>query len=96
MDLLAAASDRKPYLGFSNLAIGHHEVIKFRLVKNKLYNPTSEKPSSKLVLLVELKDQVLFLPQYFAMSINLDEKKVEELNEGEKKFLFFGGKGANK
>lgn len=66
-DLLSGASVRKPYLGFSNLRIGHYEVVKFKLVKNKLYNPNAEKPLSKLVLMVELKDQVLFLPQYFAM-----------------------------
>lgn len=95
-DLLSGASVRKPYLGFSNLRIGHYEVVKFKLVKNKLYNPNAEKPLAKLVLMVELKDQVLFLPQYFATSINLDEEKVAELNGGEKKFMFFGGKGPNK
>lgn len=55
----------KPYKGFSQLAIGNHEISRFKLVKNKMYN-SSNPASLPRIILVELKDQVLFLPEYFA------------------------------
>lgn len=89
-------SDSKPYKGFTKLMHGNHEIYRFRLVKNKQYNAQAEK-SLKRVLLVELKDEVLFLPAYFAEKFNDSDKLVEELNtDGIKKFLFFGGKRPNK
>lgn len=93
-DLLRSfGDDSKKYLGFKHLAHGNHEIVQFRLVKNKMYKPSNEK-SLKLSLLVELSGQVLFLPGYFAAKFqDADgEKKVEELNnDGMKKYLFFGG-----
>lgn len=83
----------KPYHGFSKLDLGYYEIERFRFVKNKLYNPNVENPRLKRVLLVELKEEVLFLPEYFATNFNDDDAKVEELNsDGVKKYLYFGGK----
>lgn len=107
MDLLTSASrpkpknteyeEGKPYYGFSKLSKGHHEVYKFRLVKNKMYKANAEKPMLKRILLVELKDEVLFLPQYFAEKFDDDDSKVDVLNnDGIKKFMYFGGKNAFK
>lgn len=99
MDLLKSATnlnEQKPYIGFAKLAIGNYEVIQFRLVKNKLYNVNSAKPGLKRSLLVELKDQVLFLPEYFGKLFNDDDAKVAELNKGPKKYLYFGGSRPNK
>lgn len=90
--------DLKPYIGFSKLKQGHYKIEKFRLVANKCYNEKVEK-SMKRVLLIELKDQVLFLPGYFAEKFQgeNDDQKVNLLNEdGVKKYIFFGGKRANK
>lgn len=79
--LKSAKSNAKPYYGFDKLANGSHEIINFRLTKTK-YGET---------ILVELNDEVLFLPQYFKAA--LDSEKIEELNnDGIKKFLHFGGK----
>lgn len=92
--LKSCASDSKPYLGFTRLTHGNHEIVLFRLVKNKMYNPKVA-GSLKRSLLVELKDQVLFLPGYFAEKLQ-DDVKVEELNtDGVKKYLFFDGKRPN-
>lgn len=105
MDLLTSPpssssvdAGRKPYKGFSRLPYGYHEVFNFRLVKNKLYNPNVVNQNKlKRVLLVELVDQVLFLPQQFAYNFEDSDEKVNELNtDGVKKFMFFGGKAPNK
>lgn len=81
----------KPYKGFPNLSIGNHKIVKFKLVRN-VYHEQSE-GSSKRVILIELEDQILFLPQYFAVKFNNDAKKVDELNnDGIVKYLYFGGK----
>lgn len=91
----------KPYLGFSKLRHGHHEIEKFRLVKNKMYVPAEqlkpdEQPKLPRVLMVELKDQVLFMPEYITKAMGADDEKVAELNnDGVKKFLYFGGKRDN-
>lgn len=99
MDLLTSVSDydSKPYLGFSQLAHGNHEIVCFRFVKNNFYKTVPGKPGLKRTLLVELKDQVLFLPEYFAVKFDDDDDKVEALNsDGIKKFLYFGGNRPNK
>lgn len=89
------AGDMKPYIGFSKLKHGHHRIVHFKLVKNKMYNANNTN-ALKRVLLVELKDQVLFLPEYFARPFNDDEAKVNELNtDGVPKILYFGGKKAH-
>lgn len=97
MDILIGATESKPYYGFSNLKIGHHEVVKFRLVRNKQYKSDAEKPSSPQTLLVELVDQVLFLPEYFLRQFGDNAEKVDELNnDGVRKFMFFGGRRENR
>lgn len=102
MELLCAASvnnqypNQKPYFGFSRLALGHHSVVGFRIVKNKLYRADSEKPGLPKTLLVELEDQVLFMPDYISKVFIDDEQKVAELNSDNiKKVLFFGGRRKN-
>lgn len=81
----------KPYLGFPKLSVGYHQVLCFQSVKNKFGKKTGV--SNKSILL-ELKEQVVFLPQYFWQKIN--EKDLEDLNSlienGEFIYLFFGGK----
>lgn len=85
----------KPYFGFSKLQIGNHEIFSFRFVKNKLYNKYPENPGSERSLMVELKDQVLFLPEYIGSQF--DEAKIVELNnDGVKKYMFFGGSRPNR
>lgn len=51
------------------------------------------------ILLVELKDQVLFLPEYFAYNFqggDADDKILAMNNDGVTKYLYFGGEGPNK
>lgn len=87
---LQQVNDVKPYYGFTKLSIGHHEIVCFRLIKNKF----AKKDDCKKTILVELNDQIVFLPKYFAEKIK--ESDIEELNaDGEKKYLFFGGKREN-
>lgn len=84
-------------MGFSQLANGYYKVVSFRLVKNKHYKADSENPGLKDSLLVELKDQVLFLLEYWLRRIGEDETKVNELNsDGVYKYLYFGGKRENR
>lgn len=84
---LQEASDMKPYNGFSKLSRGHHEILRFRMVKNKY----SKKDDCKHSIIVELENEIVFLPKYFAVA--LKESDIEELNtDGQKKYLFFGGK----
>lgn len=77
----------KPYLGFAKLANGFHKIFSFSLTKNK-FGKKGEKS-----ILVELDDQVLFLPKHFNSKI--DGEDVKELNEdiGKNKniYLYFGG-----
>lgn len=94
--LLHQVGNSKPYLGFKKLNAGNHEIVKFRVVANKQYREGAPE-SYRKSLLVELEDQVLFLPHYFFEQLQFDEKKVEELNnDGIKKYLFFGGERDNK
>lgn len=92
-NLISGIGASKPYNGFSNLEHGFYKIEKFRLVKNKMYKADAEIPKLKRILLVELEEEVLFLPEYFAVNFNDDEAKVEELNnDGITKYLYFGGK----
>lgn len=80
----------KPYHGFTKLSIGYHQISSFRSVKNKF----GKKGVSGKSILVELNDQIIFLPQYFWQKLN--ENDLQELNscieKGENLYLFFGGK----
>lgn len=87
----------KPYRGFANLPEGNHEIHHFRWVKNKHYRSDAEKKSLERVLLVELKDEILFLPEYFAKNFDNSDELIDQLNnDGVKKFLAFNGKRNNK
>lgn len=60
-----------------------------------MFNKNSVKSLAQVVL-IELKDQVLFLPEYFAQQFQNNDEKVAELNsEGIVKYLQFGGKRQN-
>lgn len=88
---LESLKPNKPYYGFTKLAVGFHEVIVFRVVKNK-FGKKGE--GSNKTILVELADQVLFLPQYFWQRLNEDD--IRELNteieKNKKIYVYFGGK----
>lgn len=82
----------KAYKGFANLDLGFHLIECFRLVKNK-YKKKVE--GNKKSIIVELKDEILFLPAYFLQKLSEDD--INELNssissEGEKVYLYFEGK----
>lgn len=80
----------KPYYGFGKLSIGYYEIESFRLVRNKFKNDGLRGKT----ILVELKNQVIFLPEYFMEEFSEDD--VLELNrDGQKKFLYFGGRREN-
>lgn len=86
----------KPYLGFKKLSPGNYEIKVFKLIKNKMYTKIRRNTSLKQVILVELVDQVLFLPEYFAQNMQNRQDKIEELNNSNiKHFLNFGGKREN-
>lgn len=89
---LQQAGDTKPYHGFKTLEIGYHKVFGFRFVKNK-YEKKDENGEHSKTILVELKDQIVFLPRYFMDY--LKEKDIAELNsnciDDENVFLYFGG-----
>lgn len=79
----------KPYHGFAKLEIGYHQIVCFRNVKNKF---GKKGDGSEKSILVELNDEVLFLPQYFLQKIN--EEDVISLNStiesNENVHLYFG------
>lgn len=94
MDVLKKLSEvkpNKPYHGFAKLDIGYHQIHCFRSVKNK-FRKKNDGPVKSI--LIELEDEVLFLPQYFCEKIN--EDNIRELNSciegGENIYLYFGGK----
>lgn len=80
----------KPYKGFKQLNIGYHLVESFRIVKNKFFKKGE---GSKKSILVELKEEVLFLPQYFLQRLSEDDIRNlnEHIDEGENIYLYFGG-----
>lgn len=104
LDLLNSTSfeEGKPYYGFSKLPIGNHEILKFRVVNNKQYMPNNVKTGLKHAILIELKDQVLFLPPYFSNKFvgedgDICVAKVNELNgDMDKTFMYFGGARNNR
>lgn len=81
----------KPYYGFATLSIGYHEIVRFRLVKNKFVKKDASESEQKKSILLELKDEVVFLPQYFMD--NLSEDDIINLNSAEERmYLYFGGR----
>lgn len=96
MDALKKLQDvtpSKPYLGFAKLSIGYHQIQCFRSVKNKFGKKAD---GNKRSILIELDDQVLFLPQHFSQKIT--ENDIVELNDGIDSaplYLYFGGTEEN-
>lgn len=83
----------KPYRGFTNLAVGYHKIARFRLVKNKFVNKNA-KESDKKSILVELDEEVVFLPQYYRDVLSEDD--IINLNSAqESMYLYFGGRREN-
>lgn len=92
MDLLNSAA--KPYYGFDKLEPGtFFEVIKFKMVKNRFYKPKNDNSGVPMCLVVELHDQILYLPEHISRQFEgNNSKKIEKLNnDGVKKFMYFGG-----
>lgn len=91
----------KPYLGFSKLTNGNHKVYEFRVAKNKQYkSDNKDKNMYKECILVELADQVLFLPGSYTKRFvdeqgNVMQDKINELNKTSL-YLYFGGVRANR
>lgn len=85
---LRKVGESKPYKGFSKLDIGYHKIECFRFVSNKFANQNSSDEKS---ILVELEEEVVFLPQYFMKALNKDD--INDLNsDDEIHYLYFGGK----
>lgn len=79
----------KKLLGFAKLNTGYHQIHCFRSVKNKFGKKAD---GNKRGVLIELDDQVLFLPQHFSQKIT--ENDIVELNdsiESAPLYLYFGG-----
>lgn len=93
MSVLEKLEENKPYLGFKKLSVGFHQIKLFRSVKNK-FEKKEENGDEPKSILVELDDQVIFLPQYFKDKIS--DSEMCELNsdiENKKEiYLHFGGK----
>lgn len=94
MDVLKRLEDLdpiKPYHGFASLDVGFHEIEYFRSVKNK-FAKLDEKAIKSV--LVELEDQVIFLPKYICARLNETDlcELNSSLNKKEEMFLYFGGK----
>lgn len=92
---LQEISASKPYLGFTQLSLGYHRVVNFRKVKNKFENLDGQ---SAMTVVVELRDEILYLPKYFAEK--LTDTNIAELNENidqnKSVYLYFGGRGKKK
>lgn len=80
----------KPYHGFAQLTIGYHEIVRFRLVKNKFVKKDASESEKKSILL-ELNDEIVFLPQYFK-EILTDDDIISLNSGGENMYLYFGGR----
>lgn len=95
-ELLAEANkfqeDSKPYFGFSKLKIGFYKIEKFRLVTNQYFDCRRPDSGPEKTLLVELKDQVLFMPGRISELFKGKQEKIDELNNSDHQlFLFYGG-----
>lgn len=88
---LREVQPNKPYHGFAKLDNGFFRIHSFKIVNNKF---GKKKDGSGRSILVELKEEVLFLPQYFLQKLTPDD--ITELNtsidDGEEIWLYFGGR----
>lgn len=81
LEKLKKAEENKPYHGLVKLEHGYHKIECFR----------SSTGTYGRGVIAELKDEIIFLPQYLVRK--LDEKDIEELNTCEEPlYLYFGGK----
>lgn len=77
-------SPSKPYYGLSKMDKGYYKICSFRTVKNRYAD-------GETCVLVELINEVIFLPKYLAADLN--EEDITSLNtDGVTKYLYFGGK----
>lgn len=82
----------KPYYGFKNLQPGNYEILSFRFVHNQYHDASNER-SPRRIVLIELEEQVLFLPPYMALKLRDDDDILEGYNnDGIKRYLCFGGR----
>lgn len=90
-DLTSNKPTNKQYLGFAKLSVGFHEILCFRYVKNK-YGKKSD--GSNKSILIELDNEVLFLPQYFCQQLTQSDLNDlnKSINKNKKMFLYFGGR----
>lgn len=93
MNVLQRLDNGKKYRGFKSLPIGYHPIERFRAVKTK-YGKKEKDGTIGLSILVELKDEILFLPQFWCDKITPSD--MAELNEAienkQEVYLYFGGK----
>lgn len=86
----------KPYHGFRELARGKHRIVRFKLVRNKFAREESEASGSAvspMAIMVELENEVLFLPKHLARKFAGNPDSVREINEcGITFYLYFAGK----
>lgn len=94
---LKELSPDKPYIGFTHLSIGYHRALSFRKIKSKFEKKDDNGEPLKSIL-VELRNQVLFLPRYFLGVLN--DADIDELNaniENKKPvYIYFGGSKVKK
>lgn len=85
----------KPYHGFKNLAHGKYKIVRFKLVNNKYPrdDDASGSTNPSVAVMVELENEVLFLPQHLARKFNSNPDIVRQINDsGITFYLYFGGK----
>lgn len=84
-----------PYRGFANLPIGNYRIEQFKFVRNK-FQKHEDPESPPRILMVELAEEIVFLPAYFAKNFNDDDELVRNINnDGVTRFLCFGGSRAD-
>lgn len=103
---LQSVGSNKPYYGLTKLNIGYHKIMCFRVVKNNFAekDDTSAADSggtsksaagsggTSKSIIAELKDQIVFLPQYFISLLTTNEINELNSNKTEKMYLYFGGR----
>lgn len=92
LGLFKPSFESKPYFGFAKLEPGNYEILKFRMKYNKFHKPQDPESMEK-ILVAELDDQILYLPEIFARKFKNDQSLVDAVNnDGIKRYLCFRGK----
>lgn len=82
---LNSTENEKPYYGLPKLQPGYHEVFSFRESHGQYGRG----------VIAELKNQIIFLPQYMVEKINQED--IRQLNDAiDRLFIFFGGRHPTK